>query len=278
VFPGVGTVVNVAAVLVGSALGLLLGARLPMRTRDTVTDALGLVTLLIGALSAAEVRSAALTGAVGSAAPVLIVLGSLLLGGIAGSLLDIEARLEGFGDWLRTRLGRRRRRQVPEGVPRNETPSGHDSAGTLPSESPPPEDAARERFIEGFVTASLVFCVGPLTILGSLSDGLGRGADQLILKAALDGFAAIAFAASLGVGVMASVVAIVVVQGTLTLVGVLVGDVLPEAHLAAVTATGGLLLVGVGLRLLQIRAVPVGNLLPALLVAPVLVSVVSVLR
>ena len=120
--------------------------------------------------------------------------------------------------------------------------------------------------------------VGPLTILGSLSDGLGRGADQLILKAALDGFAAIAFAASLGVGVMASVVAIVVVQGTLTVVGVLVGEALPEAHLAAVTATGGLLLVGVGLRLLQIRAVPVGNLLPALLVAPVLVAIVSVLR
>ena len=275
-FPGVGTVVNVVTVLVGSALGLLLGARLPTRTRDTVTDALGLVTLLIGALSAAEVRSAALSGAVGSAAPVLIVLGSLLLGGIAGSLLDIEARLEGFGNWLRTRLGRRR--QVPGGTPRDETASGHVSAGTLPSESPPPEDAARERFIEGFVTASLVFCVGPLTILGSLSDGLGRGADQLILKAALDGFAAIAFAASLGVGVMASVVAIVVVQGTLTVVGVLVGEALPEAHLAAVTATGGLLLVGVGLRLLQIRAVPVGNLLPALLVAPVLVSVVSVLR
>jgi uncharacterized membrane protein YqgA involved in biofilm formation len=276
VFPGVGTAINVATVLVGSALGLLLGARLPTRTRDTVTDALGLVTLLIGALSAAEVSSAALAGAVGSAAPVLIVLGSLLLGGIAGSLLDIEARLEGFGDWLRTWLGRRRR--VPAGTPRSETPSGHVAAGALPPESLPAEDAARERFIEGFVTASLVFCVGPLTILGSLSDGLGRGADQLILKAALDGFAAIAFAASLGVGVMASVVAIVVVQGSLTVVGVLVGDVLPAANLDAITATGGLLLLGVGLRLLQIRALPVGNLLPALLVAPVLVSVVSALR
>jgi uncharacterized protein len=276
VFPGVGTVVNVATVLVGSALGLLLGARLPTRTRDTVTDALGLVTLLIGALSAAEVSSAALSGAVGSAAPVLIVLGSLLLGGIAGSLLDIEARLEGFGGWLRTWLGRRR--QVPAGTPRGATPSGHVPAGTLPPDSPPAEHAARERFIEGFVTASLVFCVGPLTILGSLSDGLGRGADQLILKAALDGFAAIAFAASLGIGVMASVVAIVVVQGSLTVVGVLVGDVLPAANLAAITATGGLLLLGVGLRLLQIRALPVGNLLPALLVAPVLVSVVSALR
>ena len=132
------------------------------------------MTLLIGALSAAEVSSAALSGAVGSAAPVLIVLGSLLLGGIAGSLLDIEARLTrdsatGFGHgWGGGGDG-------PEGVPRDETASGHDSAGTLPSGSPPADEAARERFIEGFVTASLVFCVGPLTILGSLSDGLGRG-------------------------------------------------------------------------------------------------------
>src|SRR3954447_7044042 len=101
VFPGLGTAVNVAAVLIGSSIGLLLGARLPARTRDTVTDALGLVTLLIGALSAAEVTSSALSAAVGPSAPVLIVLGALLLGGIAGSLLDIEARLEGFGGWLR---------------------------------------------------------------------------------------------------------------------------------------------------------------------------------
>ena len=120
--------------------------------------------------------------------------------------------------------------------------------------------------------------MGPLTILGSLSDGLGRGADQLILKAALDGFASIAFAAALGAGVMASVVAIVLVQGSLTLVGVMVGSALPEAHLESITATGGLLLLGVGLRLLQIKAVPVGNLLPALLVAPALVWIVAAFR
>jgi uncharacterized protein len=279
VFPGIGTVVNVIAVLVGSSVGLLLGARLPTRTRDTVTDALGLVTLLIGALSAAEVGSAALVDAVGSAAPVLIVLSALLLGGIAGSLLDIEGRLEGFGGWLRTRLGRRRsvaRQHVPTKTQAREAQSGH--AGTVSTEAAPSDVAARERFIEGFVTASLVFCVGPLTILGSLSDGLGRGADQLILKAALDGFASIAFAAALGAGVMASVVAIVVVQSSLTLVGVLVGGALPEAQLASITATGGLLLLGVGLRLLQIKAVPVGNLLPALLVAPALVWIVAAFR
>jgi len=256
-FPGLGTLVNVATVLTGSGLGLLLGHRLPQRTRDTVTDGLGLVTLLIGGLSAAEVGSAALTGAVGGSAPVLIVLGSLLLGGILGSVVDIERRLEDFGEWLRTRLGR---------------------AGSRHPGSTADQDAARERFLEGFVTASLVFCVGPLTILGSLSDGLGLGPDQLILKAVLDGFASVAFAASLGAGVMASAFTVAVVQGLLTAVGLVIGDVLPPAHLAAITATGGLLLLGVGLRLLGIRQVPVGNLLPALVVAPLLVALVAALR
>lgn len=253
-FPGFGTLVNVVTVVVGSAIGLLLGHRLPQRTRDTVTDALGLVTLLIGALSAMEVTSAVFSGAVGSSAPVLIVLGSLLIGGIVGSLLDIERRLEDFGGWLRFRLSRGR------------------------TSSDATDHAARARFIEGFVTASLVFCVGPLTILGSLFDGIGLGADELILKATLDGFASIAFAASLGIGVMAAAIAVGAVQGALTLVGFLVGDVLPAPHLASITAAGGLLLVGVGIRLLQIKAVPVGNLLPALLVAPLLVQLVVVVR
>jgi uncharacterized membrane protein YqgA involved in biofilm formation len=247
-FPGIGTLVNVATVLVGSALGVLLGHRLPHRTRDVVTDTLGLVTLLIAALSAAAVVDARLERAVGTSAPVLIVLGSLLLGGIAGSLLRVEARLEGFGGWLQGRLTR--------------------DAGT----------EQRRRFVEGFVTASLVFCVGPLTILGSLSDGLGDGPDQLFLKAALDGFASIAFAASLGWGVAASALAVLVVQGGLTALGAALGSFLPEAHLAALTAAGGLLLVGVALRLLRIRAVPVGDLLPALLVAPLLTQLVVVLR
>jgi uncharacterized membrane protein YqgA involved in biofilm formation len=251
VFPGFGTAVNVVTVVLGAGLGLLLGHRLPVRTRETVTDALGLVTLLIGALSAGAVTSERLAAEVGSSAPVLIVLGSLLLGGIAGSLIDIEGRLDRFGGWLRDRLSR--------------SGDGNDAEG-------------RRRFIEGFVTASLVFCVGPLTILGALSDGLGLGADQLLLKATLDGFASIAFAASLGVGVLASALAVAVIQGLLTVVGLLIGDFLPGAHLDAVTACGGLLLLGVGLRLLAIKPVPVGNLLPALLVAPLLVAAVGAFR
>ena len=245
---GTGTVVNVATVLVGATIGVLLGNRLPVRTRDVVTDALGLVTLLIAGTSAVAVLDPELAREVGRSAPMLIVLGSLLVGGIAGSLLRLEARVESFGGWLQKRMS-------------GETGS-----------------VERHRFIEGFVTASLLFCTGPLTILGSLNDGLGNGADQLYLKAVLDGFAAIAFAASFGWGVAASALTVVAIQGSLTVVGALLGDVLPAAHLAALTAVGGLLLVGVALRLLRIREIPVADLLPALVVAPVLVQLTATFR
>ena len=242
-FVGAGTLTNVVAVLIGSGLGMLIGHRLPARVRSTVTTALGLVTLLIAAQSAADVAAPALVDAVGSSAQTLVVLGSLVLGGIAGSLLRIEARLERFGGWMQSRL----------------SPSG---AGET-----------RERFIEGFVLSSLVFCVGPLTILGALNEGLGRGADQLLLKSVLDGFASLAFAASFGIGVMASALSVAVIQGALTGVGVLLGSAMPEPHLFALTATGGLVLIGVAVRLLDLRPIPVADLLPALIFAPVLTQI-----
>jgi uncharacterized membrane protein YqgA involved in biofilm formation len=248
VIPGTGTAVNVVAVLLGAVVGKLLGNRLPVRTRDLVTDALGLTTLLIAATSAVAVLDPDLSARVGDSAPLLIVLGSLVIGGIVGSLLRLEGRIEQLGGLLQRRL-----------------------AGETGS-------VERQRFIEGFVLSSLIFCTGPLTILGSLNDGLGNGADQLYLKATLDGFAAMAFAASFGLGVAASAVTIVVVQGGLTVVGLLLGDVLPAGELAAITATGGLLLVGVALRLLRIREIPVADLLPALLVAPALVQLAAALR
>ncbi|WP_461021467.1 DUF554 domain-containing protein [Thalassiella azotivora] len=270
------------AVLLGGGLGLLLGRRFPPRTRDVVTDALGLVTLLVAALSAADVLSPALAAEVGDSAPVLVVLGSLLLGGIIGSLLRIEQRLEDVGRLVRRGTLRRPRRGAAVGaVPAEGAVVAGSGDGPVPTGHDPGPDAAGHddhRFVQGFMAASLVFCVGPLTVLGSLSDGLGRGIEMLSLKSVLDGFAAIAFAASLGVGVLASVVTLAVVQGGLTLAGVLLGDVLPEGHVAALTATGGLVLVGVALRLLRLRQVPVGDLLPALVVAPLLVEVVSRLR
>ena len=245
---GTGTLLNMLTVLIGSGLGVALGGRLPERTRTTVTDALGLVTLVIGGLNLAALSDDAFRAAVGDSAGLLVVLGALLVGGIVGSLLGLEARLEGAGAWLQRRL------------------SGRGSS------------AERERFVEGYVSASLVFVVGPLAILGSLSDGLGRGIDQLALKSTLDGFAALAFAASLGWGVAASAISVGVVQGLLTLLGAMLGGLLPAALVSAVTATGGVLLLGVGLRLLDVKPVAVGDLLPALVAAPALTALVQALR
>ncbi|MBC7632071.1 MAG: DUF554 domain-containing protein [Flavobacterium sp.] len=247
-FVGIGTATNVATVIAGSGLGLLVGHRLSLRVRSTVTSALGLVTLLIAAQAAVQVSDPALTDAVGTSAPVLIVLGSLVIGGMLGSWGRLEDRLEAFGGWLQARLTR----------------------GDA--------DEGRERFIEGFVISSLVFCIGPLTILGSINEGLGNGADQLLLKAALDGFAALAFAASFGIGVMASALSVAVIQGSLTLLGALLGSFLPEAHLIALTATGGLILIGVAFRLLELKVIPVADLLPALVVAPVLCQIAIALN
>jgi uncharacterized membrane protein YqgA involved in biofilm formation len=241
---GLGTVINVAAVLVGAGFGVLVGHRLPDRTRDTVTDALGLVTLVIGALNVVAIRDAAFRHAVGANWPLLVVLGALVIGGIAGSLLRVEARLDTAGGWMQAKLSR---------------------GGA----------SGRDRFIEGFVTASLLFCVGPLAILGSLSDGLGKGIDQLVLKSALDLFSAAAFAATLGWGVAAAAVPLAVVQGTVTVFGITVGSFLPDAQIAAITATGGILLLGLGFRLLRVRAVSVADLLPALVVAPVVTAIVG---
>jgi uncharacterized protein len=240
---GLGTVINVIAILVGSSLGVLIGHRLPERTRLTVTDGLGLVVLVIGGINLLALADPDYRAAVGSGGTLLIVLGSILIGGIIGSLLRIEYRLERVGAWLQRRLTR-------DGEP-------------------------RARFIEGFVSASLVFCIGPLAILGSLSDGLGQGIEQLALKSALDGFASLAFAASLGWGVAASAISVAVFHGVVTVIGFFAGSVLPTALIASITATGGVLLLGVGLRLLNLRSVPVGDMLPALLIAPILTAIIG---
>lgn len=245
---GSGTVLNMAAILVGSGLGVALRGRLPERTRTTVTDALGLVTLVIGGLNVAALGDPDFRAAVTDGGTLLVVLGALLVGGIVGSLLRLEARLEATGAWLQSKL-------VKEGA-----------------------GPARQRFVEGYVSASLVFVIGPLAVLGSLSDGLGRGIEQLALKSVLDGFASLAFAASLGWGVAAAALSVGVVQGLLTLLGFLLGGLLPTALVASITATGGVLLLGVALRLLAIKAVPVGDMLPALVVAPLLTLLVQALR
>ena len=281
-FPGLGTVINVIAVIIGALAGMAIGGRFPERTKGVVTDVLGLVTITMAGLSAAAVTDGAFRAATGSGAPVLIVLGSLLLGGIVGSLLRIEARLGSLASVLHDRFGSAAPRDLP--AAHRPAPSGRTlersiaevddaEAAHSPTQLPP-----RERFIEGWLSATLLFCVGPLTILGSINDGLSRGIDQLVLKSVLDGFAAMAFASTFGIGVLFSAVSVAVVQGLLTVLGVVLGDFLPEAHIAALTATGGVMLAGIGLRLLRVRDIPVADMLPALLVAPLLTALVVAVR
>ena len=240
-FIGAGTVINVVTVVVGSLLGLAVGHKLPERTRLVVTQALGLISLTIGGLSIAQGMSTAFAEAVGSGTRLLVVLGALLIGGIVSAGVRLEERLDGAADWLRTKFVRK---------------------------------ADAGNFIEATVTATLVFCVGPLSIIGSLSDGLGHGPEQLVLKAVMDGFAAMAFASSMGIGVLFSAIPLAIYQGALTLLGLWLGNFLPAAHIDALTATGGVILLGLGFRLMGIKQVPIGDLLPALVVAPLLVAAI----
>ena len=240
---GLGTLINIAAIVIGSTIGVLVGHRFPERTRVSVTDALGLVVLVVGAMNLFALADSDYRDAVTEAGTLLVVLFSILIGGIIGSLLRIEYRLELIGGWLQRRFTK--------------------------------GDEPRSRFIEGFVTASLVFCIGPLAILGSLSDGLGQGIEQLTLKSILDGFASLAFASTFGWGVAASALSVGVFQGLITIIGFFAGAVMPAALIASITATGGVLLLGVGIRMLNIRAIAVGDLLPALVVAPILTAITA---
>ncbi len=274
---GLGTLLNITTIVVGTAIGVLIGNRLPERTNRVVTDALGLITIVLGGLNLVSLTDSDFVGAVGAGGTLLVVIGALLIGSIVGSLVGLESRLENFGGWLQDRLTRRGRSAASE-TPANTT-SDTPTPDTPTTAEPPTADflvdaplaiTAREKFINGFVDASLVFAIGPLAILGAFQDGTGQGFDQLALKSTLDGFASIAFAASLGWGVAFSAIPVGIWQGLLTVLAFFLGTVMSGAAIAALTATGGVLLLGVGLRLLNLRAVAVADMLPALIIAPLL--------
>jgi uncharacterized membrane protein YqgA involved in biofilm formation len=233
-FVGLGTVINIVTIVGGASLGVLIGSRMPDRTRSLITDILGLITIL-GAVSAlAPMFDDQYISSLPNGWSLLAILAILLIGGAIGSALSLETRLDGLGEKLRKKFG------ASEGGP----------------------------FVEGFVSASLLFAIGPLAILGSISDGMSNGIDQLVLKSSLDFFAAMAFAASLGWGVAASAIPVGIYQGVWTLIGLGLGSILSDYQIDAMTIVGGLMLVCIGLRLLKIREIAVGNLLPALFIAP----------
>lgn len=238
-FIGLGTIINLVAIIVGSSIGIAAGSRLKSSSQKSITDVLGLITTL-GAVSALiPLWSTGFVSALPKGSPLLIILLAMLLGGAIGNALGLETHLDSFGESLRRKFG-------------------------ASSESP---------FVEGFVTASLLFLIGPLAILGSVSDGMSQGIDQLILKSSLDFFASMAFASTLGWGVAASIIPLAIYQGGWTVIGWLAGNVLEQYQIDAMTICGGLMLVGIGLRLLDIKKISVANLLPALVIAPLVATI-----
>jgi uncharacterized membrane protein YqgA involved in biofilm formation len=228
----IGTLLNVATVLVGGGLGTVLGQRLPEKMRQTVMHGLGLVTITVGLSMALQTVN------------ILIVMGSVLLGGILGEWWGIEEGLQAVGERLqaRTRMG---------------------TGSTL---------------AQGFVTASLIFCVGPMTILGSIRDGLVGDYSLLAIKSLLDGFAALALASSLGAGVVLSAATVLVYQGGLSLLASFAQVAMSEPMITEMSATGGVIIMGIGLILLDLKRIRVGSFLPGIFLAPLIVAILSALQ
>jgi uncharacterized protein len=252
-----GTLLNIVTVALGSLIGLLVGNRLPKRMQESIITGLGLVTLVVG------LDNARATG------NIIIPLLATVIGVIIGEALRIDVALERLAAWLQIRLTGR-------------TPTLDDA----PSASDQP---SRERFITGFVTASLVFCIGPLTFAGSIQDGMGipAGFQALAIKSVLDAFASMAFASSFGVGVLASCLTIFVVQGGLALLGMTLAGLMSQTSAASIaqnpmilemTAVGGILLIGLSLVLLDVKKPRMANFLPALVIAPLMVAIALILH
>lgn len=239
---GLGTIINISTILIGSILGLAIGSRFKENTRELLMMVLGFVCLLNAADSIKSLWSSDLISALPKGWPLLVVLASLLLGALIGLGLKIEERLDSFGETLKSRF---------------------DKGGS-------------NTFVEGFVSTTLIYVIGPMAILGSISDGMRTGISQLVLKSILDGLGAIAFAASLGWGVALSAIPVGIYQFSWTAIGAVLGSVLPSYQIAAMTTTGGILLLGIAFRLIKIKQVPVGNLLPALFLAPIIAGVVHI--
>jgi uncharacterized membrane protein YqgA involved in biofilm formation len=236
-----GTIINVIAILIGGALGTFLGSRLPDRIRQTVMAGMGLFVLAIGLQMFLKTANS------------LVVLASLVIGITLGEWWQIEEGIRWLGRVIERRV-----------MPQNGSVVEH--------------QARQERFVRGFFTASLLFCVGPIAILGSIQDGLTGNYQLLAVKSVLDGFASVAFASSLGVGVLFSALPILFYQGGISLAATQIQPFFTNPMMTEMTATGGVLLMAIAVSsLLEIKPIRTGNLLPALIIAPLLVVALTAL-
>jgi uncharacterized membrane protein YqgA involved in biofilm formation len=229
----IGTLINFAAIIAGSALGILFGSRLSENLKKTVIAGMGLFTSAVGLQMFLKTENA------------LIVLGALILGAILGEWWGLEEKLASLGTWL-------------------ENGFSGSSGGTS------------SNFVRGFLTASVLFCTGPMGVLGSISDGLRGDYLTLSIKSVLDGITSIAFASTLGIGVAFSALPVLVYQGLISLLAAQLNSIMNTSMMNEMTATGGVLLIGIGISsLLEIKKIRVGNFLPALVLAPAMVYLLA---
>lgn len=244
-----GVVLNVITIVIGTAIGLLFGRLISERFRTIAFTAIGLATTIIGAAMSISGMAAMGKTAMGDYAS-LVFIGSLIAGALVGEGLRIEYWLERFGRWLQ------------------------DLSYRLPFISTTPKVASDEpgekghTLVEGFVAASLLFCVGAMTVLGSIQDGLGDH-QLLYVKSTLDGFAALFLSSTLGIGVGLSIIPVLAIQGSLALGASALQPFMTPAVISSISAVGGVLILGIGVDLLGIKRLPVGNMLPAIVIAAI---------
>jgi hypothetical protein len=233
----IGTILNVITIIIGGMIGMLLGGRIPERVRSTVVHGLGLFTIVLGVRLFLQTDNP------------IISLVAIMLGGLLGEWMNIEEKLNRLGSSIEARLG---------------------SIGA--------SESKENLFIRGFVTASLLFEIGPMTILGSIQDGLTGDYSLLATKSVMDGFSGLALASTLGAGVLFSTVIVLLYQGGISLLAIQVQALLTDVMIAEMTAVGGILMIGLAFgSLLEIKPIRTGNLLPALIIAPALVWVVTLI-
>jgi uncharacterized membrane protein YqgA involved in biofilm formation len=217
-----GTIVNVIAIFLGCSVGFILKGKFPENIGKIVMQALGLASLLIGIQMALKTNN------------ILLLIFSLVIGGIIGEIMGIEEGLERFGERVQLKFK---------------------------------SNTTSEKFVEGFVTASLLYCVGSMAIMGALKEGISGNPDILYTKSLLDGLTSIAFTAAMGIGVLFSVIPVFLYQGGITMLARLIKDFLSPEVINEMTAVGGILILGIGFELLKIKKIKIGNLLPAILIA-----------
>jgi len=231
-----GTLINVAAIIVGGLLGIFFGRRFSDNIKSTMVAGMGLFTTAIGFQMFIKTEKP------------LVVLGAIIIGALLGEWWKIEERMQSLGIWLEKRV-----------------------MGSSEGKS--------SRFVRGFLSASMLFCTGPMAVLGSISDGLRGDYLTLSIKSVLDGFLSIAFASTLGMGVTFSALPVLAYQGSISLLAARIDSIITVAMMNELTATGGILLMGVGISsLLEIKKIRVGNFLPALAIAPLIVYVLSLVN